>query len=733
MKIIICIILVFGGLSVFSQTSDTVSSGIDSLMAMKHIDFLYQRMLDEAESLSDESEDFETITDDFEDLLAEYDFCLEQPININSEEVVRLGEMGLLTVFHIDALRQYRQWYGDLLYVEELLMVDGFDERTAAVIAPIVYCGKNEKQQEQERITLSKAIIRGKHQLTLNYAQRIEDSEAYRDVDDSLLLAKPNTYYLGNPMKLQVKYSYRYGNRFRFGFAMEKDAGEPLFFNHLSDTIRQLVKERRNPGFDFYGIHLYATDLRIPGTLRHHAEEHGNTTHGGFWNEFVVKDLALGDYQLSFGQGLTLWSGMSLGKATGSSSVMKRGAGVRPKASAGEGKFFRGIASTMAFREFQFTAFYSLRWIDATDDGQDEPELVTALQESGYHRTLGELSKRKKLRQQVFGGHLAYSSPQLDIGFTFYHSRFGALLQLKPSKYNQFYFQGDRLTVAGLDFRWQINKAVFFGELSMSGNKAFAGLAGVTVKPSGYIDFTLMYRNYGTRYQNLFLGSVKESSRGQAEEGFYLGLQCAPAPRWNLLAHCDFFRLKWLTSQVYAPSWGQEYYLNVIHQVSHSVTMQLKFKSKTKMKNSADDHVFSYYPIFYTKRSIQFQLSYTLFSNWVFSSRSCYSHYFNDDGIDSRGYLICQDIAYKPEGKPFSLTFRYALFDSDDYNSRLSVYENDVLGAFSIPNLFGHGSRLYLLGKLKLFDILTFYVKGGCSILSEETKADVKVEVVGKI
>ena len=160
--------------------------------------------------------------------------------------------------------------------------------------------------------------------------------------------------------------------------------------------------------------------------------------------------------------------------------------------------------------------------------------------------------------------------------------------------------------------------------------------------------------------------------------------------------------------------------------------MQVRFKSKTKMKNSNDDHAFSYYPVFYTKRSVQFQLSYTLLNDWVFNSRISYSRYFNDDGIHSRGHLLCQDVAYKPEGKPYSLTLRYALFDSDDYNSRISVYENDVLGAFSIPNLFGLGSRVYVLGKLKLFNALTLYARAGGTITTEDVKIDIKAEGVWK-
>ena len=454
----------------------------------------------------------------------------------------------------------------------------------------------------------------------------------------------------------------------------------------------------------------------------------------------MIKDLAVGDYQLSFGQGLTLWSGMSFGKASGGSSVMKRAAGVRPKASASEGKYFRGAATTLGFRDLYATVFYSRRKIDATlveadtlDEALDDPQLVSAIQESGYHRTLKELERRNTLLQQVFGGHLCYAGPQLEVGFTACHLRLGAELQLKPSKYNQFYFQGDRLTNLGLDCRWLVGNLAFFGELSRSDNGALAGLAGMTVKPKGYINFSLLYRNYDKRYQNLFSGAFGESSRKQGEEGVYLGLQAAPAPGWDLLASCDFFRLTWLSSQVYNPSWGQEYNLKLIHQLGRDAYMQLNLKSKTKMKNSSDDHVFSHYPIFYTKRSLQFQISYSIFGYLYLGNKALYTHYFNDDGSDSRGYLVCQDVAYKPEGKPYSFTFRYALFSSDDYNSRISVYENDVLGAFSIPSLYGRGARIYLLGKLKLFNALSLYARVGCIVSESVTKADLKMEVIGKL
>lgn len=661
----------------FGQSNDSVRP------IAQNVEFLYQLLLEQTEDrLSEALEiDGEGDEESHEELIDDYLYYLENPINVNSEEAAHLEEIGLLSAFQVEALRQYRRQFGDLMFAEELLMLDGFSEMTVAVITPLVYFGKSERAEERESVTLAKAVTRGRHQVTMNFAQKIG--------------GEPHDDYLGGPQKLQFKYNYHYQQKFRFGIATEKDAGEPRLF-------------------DFVGAHAYASDLKISNAL-------------------TVKDLALGDYQLSFGQGLTLWSAMGFGK--GGSSLMKRASGIRPKASSGEGKFFRGAASTLRYRDFYATVFYSNRRIDATmveADTLDEPELASALQESGYHRTLNELAKRNTIRQQVFGGHLCYAGPRFEVGYTLYHLRLSVPLEPKPTKYNQYYFQGDRLTDMGIDFRWLIGKTAFFGELARSDNGAFAGLVGMTMKPKGYINFCVLYRNYDKRYQSLFNGAFGESSRGQGEEGFYLGLQCAPAPGWDLLAYCDFFRLTWLSSSVYNPSWGQEYSLKLSHQISRTASMQLRIKSKTKMKNSADDHAFSHYPIFYDKQSLNFQISYGVTESLTFSDKASYSHYRNDDGANSRGYLLCHDVAYKPVDKPYSLTFRYALYGSDDYYSRISVYENDVLGAFSIPNLYGHGSRIYLLGKLKLFGSLSLYSRVGFSLLSEEVKTDLKAEVIWK-
>ena len=291
-------------------------------------DALNALLIEQVERLAEDND--EDI--DYEDLLESYIFLSENPVNINSEDVRQLLELRLISVFQYEELLKYRRYYGDFMFLDELEMVEGFDEQTLAIIRPLVSIGHD---KDKDKITLNKMARYGKHQILGRYEQILEKQQGYLPIDDSALLAKPNSRYLGSPQKYQFRYTYNYRNKIRAGFVLEKDAGEMFFTDKVSDTIQKLLGSQYRRGFDFVGFHLYAKDLGI------------------------VKAAALGDYQIAFGQGLTLWSGMSFGKAGAGSSVMKQGRGLTPKASASEYAFMRGAAVTLGKGPFSSTVFYS--------------------------------------------------------------------------------------------------------------------------------------------------------------------------------------------------------------------------------------------------------------------------------------------------------------------------------------------------------------------------------------
>ena len=584
---------------------------IDTLSA----EALNELLIEQVERMAEDSDD----DIDYEELLDYYIFLSDNPINLNSDDMVRLVELHLISAFQFEEVKKYRRYYGDFMFLDELEMVEGFDAQTIDIIRPLVYAGQD---KSKDKITFRKLARYGKHQLLGRYEQILEKQQGYLPIDDSALLAKPNSRYLGCPQKLQFRYNYNYRNQIRAGFVVEKDAGEIFFTDKVSDTIKSLLGKQYRRGFDFIGFHLYAKDLGI------------------------VKAAVLGDYQLSFGQGLTLWSGMTFGKAGAGSSVMKQARGIAPKASASEYGFMRGAAVTLGKGPFSGTVFYSHRWVDANvsvaDSLDNEAEFVSSLQETGYHRTIGELLDRHAIRQQVVGGHLIYAIAHFEVGYTAYHTWLNVPLELRPSHYNQFYFQGKSLTNQGIDVKYVKGKYAVFGEMAMSLNFdstnliqtqrpwALAGLVGLTVKPAGYLNFTVMYRDYGRAYQNLLSNAFGEGSRNQGQRGVYLGVEVAPAPYWTILAYADQFQFTWLTSQVNAPSRGHDYYLRVSHSFNRRTSAYLQFRSKTKMKNSTDGEVFSHYPIFYTKNTVRFNITYELGWDIHCANKAEYAHYRNE-------------------------------------------------------------------------------------------------------
>ena len=126
-------------------------------------------------------------------------------------------------------------------------------------------------------------------------------------------------------------------------------------------------------------------------------------------------------------------------------------------------------------------------------------------------------------------------------------------------------------------------------------------------------------------------------------------------------------------------------------------------------------------------RTVKIQAKYIPHNNLTLTTRLDYK-YINPSL--NKGTLFLQDVIYNTAGGHFALWFRYCLFYTDDWDSRLYTYENDLLHSFSIPALSGKGSRTYLMIKWALWKHSEFRVKYGLtSIYSPVTVNNVKSEI----
>ena len=641
----------------------------------------------------------------FDELL----YFIENPINLDRTNKEQLEQLHILNEFQINNLLQHIEKNGKLLNIYELQTIEGFDQETISQILPYI---KVSSDPEQLNISFKEMMKNGQHQFIVRHQQVLEDQKGYLPIEDSLIAANPNSRYLGSKDKVYTRYRFNYGSKVSYGFTAEKDAGEEFF------------KGSQPNGFDFYTAHLFLQ---------------------GFGK---LKALALGDYQAQFGQGLTFSSGLSLGKSAYIFDIKRNARGLRPSTSAEENLFLRGGGTTIGVKNFELTTFISHKNIDAniqnTKDSlaENDEVIITSFQVSGFNRTPNELLKRKLISETFYGGHFAYKKRNFKIGLTAVRSEYGALLQRDISFYNRFEFNSSQNLNLGIDYNYIYRNFNFFGEISRSENGGIAYVNGVLISLDPRVALIVMHRNYKRDYQSIHSGAVSESSKNINEQGIYTGVVLNPVSKITVSAYYDKFIFPWMKYQVSAPSYGSDYLAQVSYTPSKKADMYARIRQRNKFKNTSEDVDDIDFIVATQQTNYRYHVSYSISSSVKLINRVDIASYNIGENNPEKGYLIYQDIIYKALSSPLSFSFRYALFDTDTYNSRIYAYEKDALYSFSIPAFYYRGSRTYFTLRYTIkrnIDIWvryaqTFYnnrnvIGSGLDEIQGNTRSEVKAQI----
>jgi hypothetical protein len=79
----------------------------------------------------------------------------------------------------------------------------------------------------------------------------------------------------------------------------------------------------------------------------------------------------------------------------------------------------------------------------------------------------------------------------------------------------------------------------------------------------------------------------------------------------------------------------------------------------------------------------------------------------------SKGILLLQDINLRLRKLPVSIWMRYCIFNTGGFESGIYAWENDLLNSYSVPGLYGNGSRAYIMASWKLADRVQLRLKYG--------------------
>jgi hypothetical protein len=603
---------------------------------------------------------------DAQQFLENLELLRDRPLNLNTITREDLISLHLLNKLQVENFLAYREQFGPFLSEYELQAIPNWE---VADIRRILQFTRINAGLDARNTRLSRGFRNGDNEVFLRWAR-----------------ANPPNYdtekAFGAPNAWAIRYRHAWDNRLRFGFTLENDPGERFFgreYLPVRDSLGNTTdSSARYQAFDFYSAHLFIQN----------------------WNK-TVRVVALGDYAARMGQGLLLQTGFAPGKSAETVSVARGGRKLNAYGAFGETYFFRGAATTLAFgKHLEVTALYSNRRRDANIQQADQLEFETpeiefsSLLTSGYHRTLSEVEDEKQLREQAGGLSATLLGKRGQISANALHIFYDKPWNPSAEAYRRYVFRGKSLTGWSLDYQYRWRNLFLFGETARSDNGGIAAVNGLLFSADRHVTFTAVHRSLGKDYQSIYGNPFAEVSGASNEQGLYLGADIRWVRRWQINVYADVWRHPWLRFGVDAPSQGREYLARVLWTKSRNFSVYALWQSETKQRN--DDLNKPFGLVDARRNRLRLHSAYKVIKSLELRSRAEWTTYKIGDNRPALGFVAYQEAVIKPLSSPVSAAIRYAVFDTDDYDSRVYAFENDLFAAVSIPAFAGRGSRWYV-------------------------------------
>ncbi|MFZ9699635.1 MAG: hypothetical protein ACO3AF_01005 [Flavobacteriales bacterium] len=636
----------------------------------------------------------ETITEqsdaeiDYTEFVEDLNFFYDNPINLNNAKPEDLRKLLLLSELQIQNLATYRRLYGDLLSIYEVPLIKGWDQEILYSIMPFLTVAPVIQKQP---LKFKNVLKYGKHELIGRYYDVLEPQQGYiTQPGDSM----PD--YLGPSYQVFTRYRFKYKDRISIGFTAEKDRGEEWFGGSQPQ------------GFDFYSAHLMLKDF---GPL---------------------KTLVIGDFQTQFGQGLTLWNGIGFRKTAYAMNIKRNAVGIRAYTATNQFTFNRGIAATLnmgfiakALKNLDASAFASHKPIDGNigelDTLTGEALEVSSFLLSGMHRTVSELAKKNTIDETVLGGNLTFRGKTFKVGATAVHTQFSTPFSPSDQLYNKYRFAGDRLTNIGMDYDWLVRKLHVFGEFSMSDNGGLAMLHGMQISLHSNLNFSALYRNFSKEYQNLKSNAVSDRFGTQNEEGLYVGFEASPFKKVKVQGYVDLFAYPWVRSNIAYPSKGYEYLVQASFIPNRNFEMYVRFRHQNRPENATGIETGPAEVIHFQRNNYRWNATVRVSKELQLRNRLEWVTVSRPDKPFEMGFMVYQDVIYKPLKLPLDFSGRIGLFSTQGSEARVYAYENDVLYSFTVPGFSGTGMRTYLNIKWEVRSNLTLWLRWSQTYYSDRS------------
>lgn len=654
----IFVLLIFFGIAepkiLWSQTSETSRENLERII---------ERFVSELDPEKSEQQILEVV-EYLEELAA-------NPVNINRAGLDELSQIPGLNLQLAQSIIQYREGIKPFETTSELTEVDGIGAVTLDRISPFVTIGSSAEQRRDFILNRKYWTSNGRFESLASFRQVLSKREGY---------TRPDSLggYSGSPVKYNQRFRYR-SNHLSINLTQDKDPGEPL-----ADPT----------DFDYTSWHFAVEDV---GRL---------------------KNLIVGEFRVSYGQGLTLWNGSSFGKSSSViGSAVKNDPGIRPYTSYQETNAFKGVAATYG-DQLQISGFYSNRKRTASEITDQTVRFPT---QTALHRTLTERERRLNLGQETFGGRIRYQFGSGILGVSGYQNRFDRAVGKGTQPYQIHQFSGKQHSVTGADYRLTFGSAMLFGEVASSSNGGIGFISGSEINLAGGSNIAIAYRNYAQNFQSLFGSGFGEQSNPQNESGFFAGLHQAFGEKLQLNAYVDHFMIPGARFRNSRPTSGYDWLTRLEFSPTSDLSLygQFRFKKREQQMDTTDgfgrDSAFMGNEM---RSNARIHLEYRALASLRLRTRFDIVRWRETKSSSSYGYLLFQDFRLTPR-KNLTIDARVTLFQTEDFSSRVFQFENDLLYVMSNKMLFNQGQRTYIVVRYQPNNSFIFRLKASTTLYED--------------
>ncbi len=678
--VLLLIVALAAAAPALAQTPDSTRVPADSTLT-PDIDSRFEALLED-DADGDPTELLEQLVD-----------LRERPLDVNLASADELAQIPSLDPLTAADVVRYREANGPFTSLPQLRSVPGLTAQVYLDARPYLTIGPRLQTAVSRGLRFPRAprpseIAAGlQYTATQRVQRRLNEQAGYRlDPGDS------TRTYPGSPERIYTRFTAAYRRQFSLNVTLEKDPGEAFAFDPSTNTF----------GYDYVSA---SAALLKAGR---------------------IEALVLGDFVAEFGQGVALWRASGFGKGPDAvGGPVRSGRGIRPYGSVDENNFFRGAALSVAVTPSIYaSAFASRRARDASVDtlGIDlaDPDLspdaidgavVTSLSATGLHRTPSELARKGAIEETLFGGAVEARyrgrRAQARLGIVATQSAFDTPIQ-RGSRIDQaFDFAGDAATIVSVYGEARTRALQAFGEGARGPGGGLGGVLGFGAEVGGGTEILLVGRHYDRDFTSLHGYPFGERNGiGRNETGLYAGIRLRPSRQWTVNAYVDQYRFPYLRFTVPRPSVGREALITA--EVRPRRYLRAYFQARTETREVGVDanntipgstvgalgeetrQTLRVQGEWDTSRTIRLRAR-------VEGSRARQASDFGEPRPDATtGALVYQDV--RVQAFPWlRVDTRLTLFRTDDYDSRLYAFENDLTGVFAIPALSGRGVRGYVL------------------------------------